>query len=140
MISNEQREFLERPGFAKLTTLDASGAPRATVMWYRPVDDTLRMIAPAASVKAKHLARDPRVVVLIDAPDNGYHYIELRGQAEVLHDDAGAREELRCIAARYIGDDADAYAASLSADPRVIIVIHPEHVRHHQGRPFSTSG
>jgi PPOX class probable F420-dependent enzyme len=139
MLSDDERRFLDRPGFAKLTTLATSGAPQATVMWYRRVDDALHMIAPAASVKARHIENDPRVVVLIDAQDNGYEYIEFRGHAELLQDDAAAREELRHIAARYIGDRADAYTASLSPDPRVIIVIHPERVRYHQGAPIPSS-
>jgi PPOX class probable F420-dependent enzyme len=139
VLTDEQRRFLDQPAFAKLTTLDASGAPQATVMWFRRVDDHLRMIAPAASVKARHLAHDPRIVVLIDAPGNGYEYVELRGRAELVRDDAGAREELRHIAARYIGDAADGYAASLSPDPRIIIVIHAEYVRYHRGQPVASS-
>lgn len=135
MLSDDERRMLDLPGFAKLTTLNASGAPQATVRWFRRLDDHVTMIAPASSIKARHIANDSRVVVVVDAPDNGYEYIELRGHAELVRDDAGAREELRHIAARYIGAGADAYAASLSEDPRVIIVLHPERVRYHQGRP-----
>jgi PPOX class probable F420-dependent enzyme len=133
-----ERRFLDGANFAKLTTLDASGAPRATVMWYRltETDSVLRMIAPASSAKARDIERDARVTVIVDAQDNGYEYIEVRGRAELLRDDAGAREELRKIAARYIGRErGDIYAGSLSAEPRVIIAIHPERVRYHQGRP-----
>lgn len=135
MLTDDQREFLDLSSFAKLTTLDAKGAPQTTVMWFRCVNDQLHMIAPAASVKARNLTNDPRVVVLIDAPGNGYEYLEARGRAELVRDDPGAREELRHVAARYIGAGADAYAASLSPDPRVIIVIHPRRVRYHRGSP-----
>jgi PPOX class probable F420-dependent enzyme len=131
MLSDRTRALLEQPAFAKLTTLDANGAPQMTVMWYRLTGDELRMIAPASAVKARHLARDPRAAIIVDAPDDGYTYVELRCRAEVVHDDAAARRELREIAARYVGERADAFVAGLSADPRVLLVLRPERVREH---------
>jgi len=46
-----------------------------------------------------------------------------------VRDDAAARAELRRIAARYVGDKADEYVDALSSDPRVLIIIHPQHIR-----------
>ena len=131
MLSDRARALLDLPSFAKLTTLAADGAPRMTVMWHRRAGDELRMIAPASAVKARHLARDPRAAVIVDHPGNGYEYVELRGRAEVVHDDAAARRELREIAARYVGERAEAFVAGLSADPRVLLVLRPERVREH---------
>ncbi len=125
----EDRELLGRPAFAVLTTLAADDSPQSTVMWYRLDGDDLRMIAPAASVKARHIARDDRVTLVVTDPANAYAYVEVRGQASLVRDDAAAREELRRIAARYIGEGAERYARSLSADPRVIIVVRAERVR-----------
>jgi PPOX class probable F420-dependent enzyme len=135
MFSPDDITLLDQPAFAKLATRMSDGVLQNTVMWYRREHDTLRMIAPAASVKARNLLRDPRCAVVIDDPDNGYRYIELRGRAEVIQDDRAARDELRRIAERYIGDLADAYVASLSAAPRVLIVVHVERMRSHAGQP-----
>jgi PPOX class probable F420-dependent enzyme len=131
VLSTTIRALLDQPAFAKLATLRPDGAPQVTVMWYRRDGDTLRMIAPAHAAKVRNLARDPRVSVVVDDPDSDYRYVELRGRAEIVRDDGAARVELRRIATRYIAERADSYVDALSADPRVIIVVHPESVRAH---------
>lgn len=135
MFTEEDAAFLASPAFAKLATLMPDGAPQNTVMWFRHEGDSLRMIAPAASQKARNLELDSRVSVVVDDPENGYRYLDIRGRAVVLQDDRQARAELRRIAERYIGDSAGDYVDSLSADPRVLIVIRPDSVRRHAGRP-----
>ncbi len=134
MFDDASRELLDLSGVATLTTLMADGTPQSTIMWYRRVDDTLRMIAPAAAVKVCNIERDGRVAVIVAHPANPYYYLEVRGQASLVWDDAGARDELRHIARRYIGHRADAYAGSLSSAERVIIEISLERVRMHAGQ------
>jgi len=133
VLDDRTRAFLDLPGFATLATNGSNGSPHLTVMWHRCDGDALRMIAPASAVKVRNLSNDPRTSVVIGHPSNGYEYIELRGHAELIRDDAAARAELRPIAARYIGDRADAFVAGLSAEPRVLIVIHPRQARGHFG-------
>lgn len=131
----EDHDLLERPAFAVLTTLAADGSPQSTVMWYRLDGDEVRMIAPASSVKARHIARDDRVTVVVSDPANPYAYVQIRGRAGLVRDDAAARDELRRIAARYIGERAGDYVESLSADPRVIIVVRADRVRGRHNQP-----
>ena len=131
-FDDRARQALEQPAFAKLALRMPDDTLQNTVMWYRLEQDTLRMIAPAASAKARALQRSPSVAIVVDDPENPYAYVEVRGRAEVVSDDRAARAELRRIAGRYIGADADAYVAALSDAPRVLIVIHPERVRQHQ--------
>lgn len=133
--ASEDRELLEGPAFAVLTTLDANGSPQSSVMWYRLDGDEVRMIAPAASVKARHIARDARVTVVVTDPVNPYAYVEIRGHADLVRDDVAARAELLTIAARYIGERAGHYVASLSVDPRVLIVVRAERVRGRHNQP-----
>lgn len=129
MLDEKQRQLLDKPAFAKLVTLMPDGHPQATVMWYRRVDDTIRMIAPASALKAKNLDRDSRSTVVVDDPDSGYSYVELRCQCEVIHDDAAARDDLHHIASRYIGDRAADFVASLDEKPRVLFIFHPFRVQ-----------
>jgi len=128
------RGLLDGPAVAVLTTLFASGEPHSTVMWFRFADDVVRMIAPASALKARHIANDPRVSVVVTDPENPYAYVTVRGQASLVRDDAAARAELRRVAAHYIGERADSYVDSLSAEPRVLIEIHATRVsgRHRQ--------
>lgn len=130
MLSAEQRDLLDLPAFAKLVTLMPDGHPQGTVMWYRREGDSLRMIAPASAVKVGNLERDPRSTVIVDHPEIGYTYVELRCRAEVVQDDAAAREELYRVARRYVGDEeATRYVGRLSAAPRVMLVFHPIRVQ-----------
>jgi PPOX class probable F420-dependent enzyme len=133
VLGQDARRLLDRPAFAKLALRLPDGALQNTVMWYRVEENTVRMIAPAASAKARALQRSPRVALVVDDPDNPYAYVEIRGRAHVIHDDAAARSELRRIAERYIGDGAGAYVDGLSGAPRVLVVVQPERVRHHVG-------
>lgn len=129
MLDDKQRQLLDKPAFAKLVTLMKDGHPQGTVMWYRRDGDTIRMIAPESAVKAKNLDRDPRATVVVDDPDSGYNYVELRCRCEVVHYDAAAREELHHIARRYIGDEAEAFVANRDPAPRVLFIFHPFRVQ-----------
>ena len=129
MLDSKQRSLLDKPAFAKLVTLMPDGHPQATVMWYRRVDDTIRMIAPASAIKAKNLDRDPRSTVVVDDPESGYNYVELRCECEVVHDDQAARDDLFHIASRYIGDRASEFVAGLDEAPRVLFIFHPFRVQ-----------
>ena len=139
-IDTTDRELLERPAFAALAVQLPNGTLQNTMMWYRLVDDTLRMIAPAASAKARALQRSSQVAVAVHDPDNAYDYLEIRGHADVIADDGAARTELREIAKRYIGERADGYVDRLSDDARVLLVIHPDRVRRHRGTPIPADG
>lgn len=140
MLSDGDLELLQKPAFAALALQLPGGALQNTIMWYRVDQDSLRMIAPEASAKARALQRSSQVAVAIHDPGNSYDYLEIRGRADVIADDAAARAELREIARRYIGERADGYVESLSDAPRVLIVVRPERVRRHTGNPVPTSG
>jgi PPOX class probable F420-dependent enzyme len=129
MLDEKQRGLLDKQAFAKLVTLMPDGHPQATVMWYRREGDTIRMMAPESAVKTTNLDRDPRSTVVVDDPESGYNYVELRCRCEVVHDDAAAREELHRIASRYIGEQATEFVAGLDDAPRVMFVFHPFRVQ-----------
>ncbi|HEX5164211.1 MAG TPA: TIGR03618 family F420-dependent PPOX class oxidoreductase, partial [Thermomicrobiales bacterium] len=132
-------ELLRSQAFAALALSLPDGALQNTIMWYRVAEGTLRMIAPAASAKARALRRSPQVAIVVHAPDNSYDYLEIRGHAEVIADDAAARAELREIAKRYVGERAGAYVDGLSDEPRVMIRVTPERVRRHRSAPLPTT-
>lgn len=121
------------PSFARLVTISPDGAPHAAVMWFRPDGYSLRMVTPAATRKAADVETDDRVVVLVEEPGNPYNFVEIRGTIEVVHDDNAARIELQRIAERYVGDRAEEYVESRSDESRVLLVVHPDKVNHHNG-------
>lgn len=129
MLEERQRAILDKPAFATLVTLMPDGGPQGTVMWYRRDGETLLMVSPERAVKVGNLDRDPRATVVVIDPDAGRNYVELRGRVEVVHDDRQARGNLVHIASRYIGDQAEPFVAGLDEAPRVLLVLHPEHVQ-----------
>jgi hypothetical protein len=87
------------------------------------------MACGASALKARNIARDPRVAVAIDHPENPYDFVQIRGRGEVVGDDALARQEFRVLGRRYWGARGEVWADNLPADsPLVVLVVHPEKV------------
>jgi PPOX class probable F420-dependent enzyme len=103
LISNEVRGFLEEPRFAVMATINRSGTPQLTVMWYalHPTDDVILLNATRGLLKERNLRRDPRMSLCIE---DGMRYVTLSGPAELIEDRAQQEREVNdLIAPRYIG-------------------------------------
>lgn len=124
-LSDDTLALLALPSYARLAQVLPSGRPHNTILWHRYVDDAIRIISPASSVRVRALRERPHVAVLIEHPQNPHDFVDLRGAATIIDDDAAARVEMVHIARRYIGDAAPAFAAGLSDAPRVIIALYP---------------
>lgn len=103
MLSAAVRAFLEEPHYAVMATINRSGAPQLTVMWYalHPTEDRLLLNSSRGMVKVKNLRRDPRMALCVE---DGSRYVTLEGTAELVEDRGEqAREVNEHIAPRYIG-------------------------------------
>jgi len=103
LISEEVRAFLEQPRFAVMGTINASGTPQLTVMWYAllPDMDVVVLNATRGLVKERNLRRDPRMSLCVE---DGMRYVTLQGWAELIEDRAQQEREVNeLIAPRYIG-------------------------------------
>ena len=76
MSEEEVAAFLAERHTATMCTLNRDGSIHAVAMWYGFLDGRLALHTKARSQKARNLARDPRVTVLVEA---GERYEELRG-------------------------------------------------------------
>ena len=85
LIDEHVRAFLEEPHFAVLATINASGTPQLTVMWYalHPDDDVVVLNATRGLLKERNLRRDPRLSLCIE---DGMRYVTLEGRAELVDD------------------------------------------------------
>ena len=84
-------------------TINASGTPQLTVMWYAllPEEDVVVLNATRGLVKERNLRRDPRMSLCIE---DGMRYVTLEGRAELVQDRAQQEREVNeLIAPRYIG-------------------------------------
>jgi PPOX class probable F420-dependent enzyme len=103
LISDEVRAFLEQPRFAVMATINESGAPQLTVMWYALADDpdVVLLNATRGLLKERNLRRDPRMSLCVE---DGQRYVTLEGRAELIDDRTQQEREVNdLIAPRYIG-------------------------------------
>jgi PPOX class probable F420-dependent enzyme len=130
LIPENVRAFLEQPRFATMATINLSGLPQLTVMWYalRPDDDVVLLNTSRGLLKERNLRRDPRMSLCIE---DGLRYVTLEGRAELIEDRAQQEREVNeLIAPRYIGQRLGSRRWQvIEHGDRIGIWFHPEAVR-----------
>ena len=125
-IPDSHKDLLTtKKAFAQLATLNPDGSPQVTPVWV-DFDGTHVLINTAKGrVKAKNLAREPRVAISLSDPDNPYRYLGVQGRVVEITED-GADAHIDKLAKKYIGQDKYPYRAP--GEVRVIVKIAPEKV------------
>ncbi len=125
-LSPEQAAFLDDNAYyAVVTTLREDGSPHATVVWVDVDDDGLPGFNTRASgAKARHLARDPRVSLMVVNPADGYQWVSVEGTARITED--GADEQIDRLAGKYLG--AETYPWRRPGETRVRVPITPKRI------------
>lgn len=134
MSDEEVSAFLAASRSLNVATLDATGAPHLTTLWFtREVDGTILFETYGASQKVVNLRRDPRIAVLCEA---GESYDQLRGVS--IQGRAGIVESeprlsalmARLVAHHHPGLDGERLAATVAAmvRKRVVVIVHPQKV------------
>lgn len=118
-LTVEQRAFLEERHFAALGTINASGAPHLTIMWYLLDGDEIVFNTKAGRAKESNLARDPRVSLLV-YDDDGYKYMRIDGRVRTITDPEIAHRDIARLAVRYSGEEkAKAAIARFEREERI---------------------
>jgi PPOX class probable F420-dependent enzyme len=136
-------EFLAPPRIAVLATLNASGSPQISPIWYRYSDDRITMSTTTETVKSRNILRDGRASVCVYSDPEGLEYAALSGTATVI-DDSKLWAETRAIVDRYeLPDRADARMRRLERQDRVILSLEVDRVHFsrsdgRRGTRFST--
>lgn len=105
-LTAEQRAFLDEVRFAVLGTVNASGSPQLTIMWYLVEGDEIVFNTVRSRAKSLNLDRDTRVSLLI-YDSTGYRYVRIDGRARRVDDPAIGQADIRRLALRYYGGDAE---------------------------------
>jgi PPOX class probable F420-dependent enzyme len=114
-----------KPAFAHVSTLNADGSPQVTPVWI-DFDGTYVVFNTAKGrVKAKNLARDPRVALSVADPDNPYRYLGIQGRV-VDMTETGGDAHIDKMAKKYLGKDT--YPFRAPGEVRLIVRIAPEKV------------
>jgi PPOX class probable F420-dependent enzyme len=120
-LTESQLAFVDETNFGIVTTLRADGSPQSTVVWVERDGDTVGFNSAYGRAKPGNLERDPRVSVLVTAPDF-YHWIAVSGHAELTAD--GAEEQIDRLSRKYDGKPWD----YVEGQRRVRVRVVPEHV------------
>jgi PPOX class probable F420-dependent enzyme len=125
-IPESHKELLTtKKAFAQLATLNADGSPQVTPVWV-DFDGTHVLINTAKGrVKAKNLAREPRVAIAVSDPDNPYRYLGIQGRVVDMAE-TGGDAHIDKMAKKYLGKDS--YPGRTPGEVRVIVKIAPEKV------------
>ena len=125
-IPDSHKDLLTtKKAFAQLATLNADGSPQVTPVWV-DFDGTHVLINTAKGrVKAKNLAREPRVAISLSDPDNPYRYLGIQGHV-VEMTETGGDAHIDKMAKKYLGKDS--YPYRTPAEVRIIVKIAPDKV------------
>ena len=106
MTPEERRAFLsEGTRTGKLAVTDAHGAPHVVPVWFVLDGDDVLFNCGASSLKARAIARDPRVALVVDEEVPPYAFVLLKGEVEVSDDVEAMLSWSTRIGGRYMGDD-----------------------------------
>ena len=122
------RSLLEAPSPAVLTTYRKDGGALVSPVWFRWNDGAFEVVIAEGDVKLRHLARDPRCVLVVFEAVRPFRGVEVRGTAELVEGEAGAARA--AIAGRYLGEtDGARFAAERSSKPGVLLRVVPDEPR-----------
>ena len=124
-IPESAYHYFDNPNFANVATVMSNGAPHVTPVWIDRDGDMILFNTARGRVKEQNIARDPRVALSVLDPSNPYHYIQVRGRAELV--DEGADAHIDRLAKKYLGEDE--YPLRQPGERRVTVRVTPEAVR-----------
>ena len=125
-LTPEQTAFLrDNTYYGVVSTVRRDGSPHASIVWVDVDDDGKPGLnSNLDGAKAKHVARDPRVTLIVFDPADAYHWVKVEGTAELVEE--GADAQLDKLAKKYLG--ADTYPWRDSARTRVRVAITPKRI------------
>lgn len=135
-LSADAARFVAGPKFASVATIDADGAPRQAVIWYRLEPDGRILINSRTPRRWwANLVRDPRVSLsIIDQADPQY-WVGITGVVDEIVDDVDrARDDIVALAHRYHPEGVEPEdEAAFRSQPRVTFLVRVAGVHEHLG-------
>lgn len=124
--------FLEASRHAIASVLDSKGTPRSSPVWFLYQDDQIYFSISIESAKYRHLCRDPRIALCIDAGHPDARAVTINGTAKLITDAETDHAEIEWkIMRRYHESDEEARRTqSMFAEqgPSALVVVSPEKI------------
>jgi PPOX class probable F420-dependent enzyme len=109
-------DLLERPLVAALATYRQDGSVLLSPVWHEWSDGGFSVVTGSRDIKVRHLRRDPRASIVLYEHEPPYRGIEVRTEARL----EPARDAVRRIATRYLGEEGGAAYAESAGDDTLI--------------------
>ena len=121
-------EFLQRPLASQLVTVNPSGTPQLTVMWFRYENGALLFTTTTDRIKFRNQQKDGRAVLSVVDPTNMYKWVIVHGKLSIDSRDPAAF--YRGLAEHYLtGDALDAWRKMTTMDKRTVLRLTPTKIR-----------
>jgi PPOX class probable F420-dependent enzyme len=101
------------------------GQPQALLTWVDSDGEHILVNTEPQRQRAKNVARDPRITVLIHSKENPWDWAEVRGRVVETTDGTQAREHIDELSNKYVGKD---YANPIGEQGRIILKVTPDKV------------
>jgi PPOX class probable F420-dependent enzyme len=122
----ELGDLVDLPLIAVLATYRSDGTVLLSPVWHEYRDGGFNVSIFENDVKARHLRRDARAVLVVAEALPPFRGVEITCEAKLLHD--GAHEAVERMAIRYLGEEQGrAYADSVPAS--LLVRLEPGKLR-----------
>ena len=118
--------LVELPLLAVLATYRRDGTVLLSPVWHEWRDGAFNVVTSSRNVKARQLRRNPCASLVVCEHLPPYRGVEARCQAKLVTE--GVRECADRIASRYLGSDAGAAYAEMTADD-LLVRLEPDTLR-----------
>ena len=108
------------PNLATVVTLMPDGQPQALLTWIDTDGDELLVNTEPQRQRARNVARDPRITVLIHSGESSWDWAEVRGHVSGTTGGQVARDHIDELSNRYLGHD---YRNPIGPEGRIILRI-----------------
>jgi PPOX class probable F420-dependent enzyme len=115
------RAFLSEPRIATIATINPDGSPHQAVVWYALDGDDLLINSRRERRWPQNLARDGRISVAVPEGERPYHWVGVKGHAELLRDGDRATDDIQMLARRY-GRDPSRYGGQDRVTYRIVVM------------------
>ena len=105
---------------ATVVTLMPDGQPQALLTWVDTDGEHVLVNTEPIRQRAKNLARDPRITVLIHSADNPWDWAEVRGTVVETVGGQQARDHIDELSRKYVGTD---YQRPIGPQGRIILKV-----------------
>ncbi|ASF09472.1 putative oxidoreductase [Nocardia brasiliensis NBRC 14402] len=135
-LPDELVAMLRRPSTCYLATLMPDGSPQLTQTWVDTDGENVIINSVETHMKARNIARDPRVALTVSDPSDPTTFFQVRGEV-VNTTTEGAEEHVERLSQRYLNRPYPRFTGG--EEVRVMFMIAPEKVSRTPAQPLSTA-